>query len=146
MKNRRGVTLALMGAVYPILNVPTLTAVGTGGLHHGQAPQKTPMPYVVLQAPSARPDLQSMGNPGERVTFQVRGVSNAPDYAVALQLIELVKQLLDGEQPTIANHQVLGIWWDPDFGTQVYPDPEMVNGVPVWNAISRWYALVDQVS
>jgi hypothetical protein len=143
MKNRRGVTKALLGAVYPILNVATLTNVATGGLHHGQAPQKTLLPYAVLQAPGSAPDLQTMGNPGERVRFQVRAVSNKPDYAEALQIVELAIQLLDGEQPTIANHQVVRLWWE---STVTYPDPEMVNGIPVFNAVSQWCALVDQTS
>lgn len=143
MKTRRGATRALIGAVYPILNVATLTTVATGGLHHGQAPHGTSMPYAVLQSPNGYADLQSMGNPGERVQFQVRAISNAPDYATALQIIELAKQLLDGEQPAVANHQVLRIWWE---WTQTYADPEMVNGVPVWNAVSQWCALVDQTS
>lgn len=143
MKNRRGATRDLLGAVYPILNVGTFTAVATGGLHHGQAPQKTPMPYGVLQAPGGYPGVQSMGNPGEEVRFQLRAVSNAPDYAEALAVIELAKQLLDGERPTVTNHLVLRLWWE---NTVTYADPELINGVPVWNAVSQWCALVDQMS
>lgn len=134
---------ALVGSVYPILNVPTLLSVATGGLHHGQAPHGTPLPYAVLQAPDAHLDVQSMGNPGERVRFQVRGVSSKPDYAEALLIVEKAQQLLDGEQPTIANHHVIRLWWE---WTQAYKDPEMVNGVPVFNAVSQWCALVDQTS
>jgi len=143
MKNRRGVTRDLLGAVYPILNVGTLTAVATGGLYHGQAPQKTLLPYGVLQSPSSAPGVQSMGNPGEEVEFELRAVSAGLDYAEALQIIELAKQLLDGERPTLTNHLVLRLWWK---WTQTYPDPELVNGVPVWNSVARFCALVDQVS
>lgn len=143
MKNRRGVTKALLGAVYQVLNVSTLTDVATGGLHHGQAPQKTLLPYAVLQAPGSSPDLQTMGNPGERVRFQLRAVSSKPDYGEALLIVEKAQQLLDGEQPAITNHQVLRIWWE---STVTYPDPEMVNGVPAFNAVAQWCALVDQVS
>jgi hypothetical protein len=142
VKNRRGVTRALIGAVYPLLNVAALTSVANGGLHQGQAPQKTLLPYAVLQSPAGYADLQSMGNPGERVQFQLRALSTV-DHAVALQIIDIAKDLLDGERPTIPNHLVIRLWWE---WTQVYPDPELVNGVPVFNAVSQWAALVDQVS
>jgi hypothetical protein len=143
MNNRRGATRALIAAVYPILNVSTFTAIATGGLHHGQAPQKTPLPYGVLQSPSGYPGLQSMGNPGEEVKFQLRVVSDGDDYAVALAAIDAAKQLLDGERPTVANHLVVRLWWE---WTQTYADPELVNGVPVWNCVSQWCAWLDQVS
>jgi len=144
VKNRRGVTRDLMGAVFPILNVATLTSVATGGLYHGQAPQETPLPYGVLQSPAGSPAVQSMGTPGEAVRFQLRMVSNKRDYAEAVQMTQLAKQLLDGERPTIANHLVLRLWWEGD--EQPYADPELVNGVPVWHHVSNWCALVDQVS
>ncbi len=143
MKNRRGATRDLLSAVYPILNVSAFTTVATGGLHHGQAPQKTPMPYGVLQAPSGYLAVQSMGNPGEEVRFQLRAVSVGRDYAEALAIVDLAKQLLDGERPTVANHLVLRLRWE---STETYRDPELINGVPVWNAVSQWCALVDQVS
>jgi hypothetical protein len=143
VKNRRGATKDLLGAVYPILNVSAFTTVATGGLHHGQAPQKTSMPYGVLQAPSGAPGVQSMGNPGEEVRFQLRAVSSGRDYAEALAMIDLAKQLLDGERPVLSNHLVLRLWWE---NTVTYQDPELVNGVAVWNAVSQWCALVDQVS
>ncbi len=143
MNNRRGATKDLMAAVYPLLNVAAFTAVATRGLFHGQAPQQTAPPYGVLQAPSGYLALPTMQTPGEEVTFQLRAVSSAPDYSEALAMIELAKQLLDGERPTLANHLVLRLWWE---WTQCYPDPELVNGVPVWHAVSQWRALVDQVS
>lgn len=143
MKSRRGVTRELIAAVYPILNVATLTAVATSGVHHGQAPQETVPPYLVIQSPSAYDDLRAMQSVGERVRFQLRAVSSGQDYAEALQILDVAKQLLDGERPTIANHLVLRLWWE---GQQTYADPELVNGVPVWNAVSQWCALVDQVS
>jgi len=144
MKTRRGATRDLLGAVYAILNVSAFTSVATGGLHHGQAPQKTPFPYGVLQAPSGAPGVQSMGNPGEEVRFQLRAVSSARDYAEALAIIDVAKQLLDGERPTVANHLVLRLWWTGD--QPPYADPELVNGVPLWHAVAEWCALVDQVS
>jgi hypothetical protein len=143
VRNRRGATKDLLAAVYPILNVATFTAVATQGLHHGQAPQGTAPPYGVLQAPSGYAALPTMQTPGEEVKFQLRAVSNAPDYSEALSMIELAKQLLDGERPTVANHLVLQLKWE---WTQCYPDPELVNGVPVWHAVSQWCALLDQVS
>jgi uncharacterized protein DUF3168 len=142
MQNRRGVTRDLLAAVYPLLNVTAFTSVATGGLHHGQAPQETPLPYGVLQAPAGYAALPAMGTPGEEVRFQLKALSLV-DYAVALELIDLAKQLLDGERPVVANHLVLRLWWE---WTQVYPEPELVNGVPAFNAVSQWCALVDQVS
>lgn len=143
MNNRRGATKDLMAAVYPILNVSGFLAVATSGLYHGQAPQGTAPPYAVLQSPMGAFALPTMQTPGEEVSFQIRAVSNGPDYAEGLAIIELAKQLLDGERPTVANHLVLRLWWE---WTQCYPDPEMVNGVPVWQVVSQWHALLDQVS
>jgi hypothetical protein len=77
------------------------------------------------------------------VRFQLRAVSSAPDYAEALLIVQAGIQLLDGAGPAVANHQVLRLWWE---WTRVYPDPEMVNGVPVWNAVAQFCALLDQVS
>lgn len=131
-----------MGAVYAVLNVSTFTAVATGGLHHGQAPQKTSLPYAVLQAPAGYLALPAMQSAAEKVRFQLKALSLV-DYAVALQLIDLAKQLLDGERPAITNHLVIKLAWE---WTQVYPEPELVNGVPVFSAVSQWSALVDQVS
>lgn len=143
MNNRRGATKDLLGAVYPLLNVAMFTAVATNGLHHGQAPQETAPPYGVLQSPSGYLALPAMGTPGEEVKFQLRAVSAAPDYSEAMAIIDVAKQLLDGERPTVANHLVLRLWWE---WTQTYLDPEMVNGVPIFHAVSQWCALVDQVS
>jgi hypothetical protein len=126
------------------LNVSAFTTVATGGLHHGQAPQKTSMPYGVLQAPSGAPGAQSMGNPGEEVRFQLpRGVERPVTTRRRWSMIDLAKQLLDGERPVLSNHLVLRLWWE---NTVTYQDPELVNGVAVWNAVSQWCALVDQVS
>jgi hypothetical protein len=142
VNSRRGVTRDLLAAVYPILNVAAFTNVATGGLHHGQAPQETPLPYGVLQAPAGYLALPAMQSAGEEVRFQLKALSIL-DYAVALELIDLAKQLLDGERPTIANHLVIRLAWE---WTQCYPEPELVNGVAVFNAVSQWCALVDQVS
>lgn len=143
MKNRIDATRPLIAAVYPILNVSAFTTVATGGLHHGQAPQKTPLPYGVLQSPAGYLGPQSMGNPAEEVRFQLRVASSKPDYADALLAIGVAKGLLDGERPTLADHIVLRLWWE---WTQCYPDPELVNGVPVWQAVSQWCAMVDQTT
>jgi hypothetical protein len=143
VKNRRGATRATIAAVYPILNVSTFLTIATGGLHQGQAPQETPLPYGVLQSPSGYPSLQSMGNPGEEVKFQLRMLTDQPDFADALAAIDAAKDLLDGERPTVANHLVVRLFWQ---WTQTYADPELVNGVPVWNVVSQWCVWLDQTS
>jgi hypothetical protein len=145
MDTRRDATWELLAAVYALLNVPALTGAGlaTGGLYHAVAPQQTVLPYAVLQAPGADLALPAMQTPGQEARFQVKAVSSAPDYAEALLIIQAAIQILDGARPTIANHLVPRLWWE---WTRVYPEPELVNGVPVWNAVSQWCALVDQVS
>ena len=143
MDTRRDATWDLIAAVYPLLNVAAFTALATSGLFHAQAPQGTAPPYGVLQGPAGYPALPAMQTPGQEVRFQLKAVSSAPDYAEALLIIQAAIQLLDGARPAIANHLVLRFSWE---WTQVYPDPEMVNGVPIFNAVSQWCALVDQVS
>lgn len=140
---RRGVTDDLLAAVYPLLNVASWLAVATSGLFHAQAPQGTVPPYGVLQAPMGVVALPTMSVPGEEVRFQLRGVSRGLDYAEALAIIKAAVPLLENAQPAIANHFVLRIWWE---STQVYPDPEMVNGIPVWHAVGQWCSLIEQVS
>jgi hypothetical protein len=143
VNSRRGCTKDLLAAVYPLLNVAAFTAVAAGGLHHGMAPQETAPPYGVLQAPNASAALQAMQAAGEEVRFQLRAVSAGLDYAEVLAIIDVAKQLLDGERPIVANHLVLRLWWE---STLCYPDPEMVNDVPIYHAVAQWAALVDQVS
>lgn len=143
MDTRRDATWELMAAVYPLLNVAQLLAVSTSGLFHALAPPGTVPPYTVLQAPGADLALPAMQTPGQEVRFQVKAVSDAPDYAEALLIIQAAIQILDGARPAIANHLVLRLWWE---WTRVYPEPELVNGVPAWNAVSQWCALLDQVS
>lgn len=145
MNTRRDATWELMAAVYPLLNVPGFTGAGlaTSGLFHGLAPQGTAPPYGVLQAPAGYLALPAMQTPGQEVRFQLKAVSSGPDYAEALLIIQAAIQLLDGARPAIANHLVLRLWWE---WTQVYPEQEMVNGVPIYSAVSQWCALVDQTS
>lgn len=147
MTTRRDAAWDLIAAVYPLLNVAAFTAVATGGVFHAQAPQTTPLPYGVLQAPGATEAMPVMQGGqvaiGQEVRFQLRGVSAAPDYAEALLIAQAGIQLLDGVTPAVANHLVLRLWWE---WTRVFPDPEMVNGVPVWNAVAQFCALLDQVS
>jgi hypothetical protein len=140
---RRDATKELLGAVYPLLNVAAFTAVATSGLFHGQAPQETAPPYGVLQAPASYDALQVMQGHGQEIRFQLRAVSAGLDYAEALAIIGAALPLLDDQRPTLTNHLVLRLWWE---WTQCYPDPELVNGVPVYNAVAQFRALVDQVS
>lgn len=145
MDTRRDATWDLMAAVYPTLNVAALTGAGlaTSGLFQAKAPQGTLPPYAVLQAPGSDLALPAMQTPGQEVRFQVKAVSSAPDYAEALLIVQAAIQILDGVRPVIANHLVLRLWWE---WTRCYEDPELVNGLTVWNAVSQWCALVDQVS
>lgn len=143
MDTRRDATWELMAAVYPLLNVAQLLAVATSGVFHAQAPQGTAAPYAVIQGPAGYLALPTMQTPGQEVRFQVKGVSSGLDYAEALLIVQAAIQLLDGTRPVVANHLVLRLAWE---WTQCYPDPELVNGVPVWQVVSQWHALVDQVS
>ncbi len=140
---RRAVLRELLGTVYPLLNVGSFLAVATNGLFHAQAPQATPRPYAVLQAPSSHEALPTMGVPGDEVQFSLRAVSMGPDYAEGLDIIGAAVPLLENVQPALANHRVIRMWWEH---TETYPEPEMVNGVTVWNVVAIWCALVEQVS
>lgn len=144
LSDRRGVLYGLVSAIYGLLNVSAVTTLATGGLYHGLAPQDTAMPYVVIQSPTGIA-WDSMTNPGEEATIQVHVVSNAPDYAAALNIMNAVIQSADSPvtMPTIANHLVIGLRWET---TDMYADPELVNDVPVWHVIATFRCLVDQVS
>jgi len=139
---RRGGLRGLMAAVYPLLNVSTLTTVSTGGVFQGIAPQGTAKPYTVIEAPRSE-KWNAMQQSGEDDRFYVRAVSERGDYGEALSIIAVVIQLLDGERPSITNHLTVSLSWED---TRVFPDPEMVNGVPVFHALAEFRSLVDQVS
>jgi hypothetical protein len=145
MDTRRDATWDLVAAVYPLLDVAAVTGAGlaTGGVHQGLAPQTTAPPYLVIQAPAGYLALPAMSTPGQEVRFQLKALSADPTFAEALLIIQAAIQVLDGVKPVIANHLVLRLWWE---WTRVYEDPELVNGVPIFNAVSQWCALVDQVS
>lgn len=132
-----------MAAVYRLLNVATMTNVATGGVHHGRAPQGTARPYVVLESPTSE-GWDAMQQPGEHGEFWVRAVV-AVDYMLALQIVGLAQQLVDGERPTIdANHLCVQLRWVRT--NRPYPDPELVNSVLVWHAIAVFEHKVDQIS
>jgi hypothetical protein len=136
-----------MAAIYPLVNVASVLAVATNGLFHAQAPQGTAPPYAVLQAPATSEAMPVMQGGqvaiGQEIRFQLRAVSSAPDYAEAILILQAGIQLLDGAAPAVANHQLLRLWFE---WSRVYEDPEMVNGVPVWNGVAQFCALLDQVS
>lgn len=147
MTTRRDAIEPVIAAVYPLLNVGAFLAVATGGIHRTQAPQETATPYGVIQAPRADESLGVMQGGqtalGQEVRFWVKGVSAAPDDTEARAIAAAAMAILDGPKPAIANFEVLRIWWE---WTTVYPDPELVNGVPVWNAVAQFCVLLDQVS
>lgn len=147
MTVRRDATEPLLEAIWPLLNVAAFTAVATSGLFRSQAPQATAPPYGILQSAAAYEALPVMQGGqvaiGQEIRFQIRGVSAGLDDAEAVLIAQQAIQLLDGVVPNVANHLVLRLWWE---WTQTYKDPELVNGVPVWNAVSQFCALVDQVS
>ena len=139
---RRGSLRQTVGAVYGLLNVVSMTTVATGGVHQARAPQGTTRPYVVIESPRSEA-WDAMQQPGEEGEFWVRAVCEV-DYMVALQILGLAQQLVDGERPTIdANHLCVQLKWVRNIA---YPDPEMVNSVPVWHAVATFRFLVDQVA
>lgn len=151
---RRDATEPVISAVYPLINVASVLAVATSGVFRTQAPEGTAPPYLIIQAPRADETLlvmQNAGAPavgpgpalGQHVRFQLRGVSAQPEDAEARLIVGAALPVLDGVLPVIANFEVLRIWWE---WTIAYEDPELVNGVPVWNAVSQWCALLDQVA
>lgn len=151
---RRDATEPVIAAVYPVITVAGVLAVATSGVFRSQAPQATAPPYLLIQAargdeamPAMQPtDAPSIGPApalGQHVRFQLRGVSAAAEDAEARLIVGAALPLLDGQPLTIANFQVLRLWWE---WTIAYQDPELVNGVPVWNAVSQYCVLLDQVS
>lgn len=139
--NRRGALRLTLGAVHRLLSVSTLTALATGLVHHDQAPQDTVNDYVLIQAPVGT-NWDSMQNPGEDIYFQVACVTFKPDSGPAMAMLEVVKQLVDGERPSIANHLCVALQWKDQ---RVLPD-DVVNGKPGWRAVATFRALVDQTS
>lgn len=151
---RRDATEPVIAALYPLINVASVQAVATGGVHRSQAPQTTSPPYLIIQAargdealsvmqPAEAPTNGPAPVLGQHVRFQLRGVSAAAEDAEARLIVGAALPLVDGAQLTIANFQVLRVWWE---WTIAYADPELVNGVTVWNAVSQYCALLDQVS
>lgn len=145
---RRDATEPVIAAIYPLINVASVLAAATSGVHRSQAPQTTSPPYLVIQAAradEALPVMQGTDLPaiGQHVRFQLRGVSASAEDAEARLIVGAALPLVDGAQLAIANFLVLRIWWE---WTIAYQDPELVNGVPVWNAVSQYCVLLDQVS
>lgn len=143
--NRRPALALVLGAVYGLLNVPSITDVlAPGGVHHAQAPENLSTDYLLLQGPSAQ-RWDSMQENGERVTFRTDAVTMRPDYGNALAIRAAAIPLVDNQQVFISdNHYCVVARWlesvDP------YKDPELVNGKPVWHAIDLFEILVEQIS
>jgi hypothetical protein len=145
---RREATEPVIAAVYPIVNVAAVLAVASSGVFRSQAIQGTLPPYLIIQAPRANealPVMQSVDLPviGQEVEFQLRGVSAAPEDSEARLIVGAAVPLVDGARLVIANFEVLRVWWK---WTIAYQDPELVNGIPVWNAVAQFCALLDQVN
>jgi len=139
---RRGALHPLMAAVYGLLNVATLTNQASGGVWHGQAPQGTARPYVILQSPRGI-RWDSMTVPGEEARFEVRVVGAQPDYGDALEILGIAMSLLDQQRPVVTNHVCCALNWE---NTECYPDPELVNDVPVFQAVGTFRAYVEQAA
>lgn len=140
---RRGVLRQALAALYGLVNVSTVTDVATGGVHHAQAPQNTVLPIVILQSPASIA-WDTMQNPGEAAEVQIASVAAGPDYGPALALNQLVVQVVDGERPTIdADHLCIALQFR---SVLVVPEPDLVNGVTVWRAVSTFRMLLDQVN
>lgn len=143
--NRRIALRDVLAAVYALLNVSAVTTLAPGGVHHGQAPENVTADYLVLQSPlSDRWD--SMQENGEHVTFRTDSVCLGADYGNALAIRAAAIPLVDNQRLSITAHHFCVVCRWLGSASELYRDPDTVNGQVVWHAIDQFEVLVEQTS
>jgi hypothetical protein len=97
--------LAVLAAVYGVLNVSSLTTLATGGVHNG-VPQTAVFPYVRLgEATESREDC--MGQPGKDVLVRLHVFERGRTDAAVLAIVSKVQELLHYATFAVTNHTLV---------------------------------------
>jgi hypothetical protein len=129
---------AVLTAAYTALNVASMTALATGGVHNG-LPQTVTYPFVRIgDATETREDC--MGQPGKDVLVRVHVFNQARSDLVLSRIVSKAIELLHYAALAVAGHVLVCSQYQ-----QAYPGgTENINGVEVRHHVAEFLVTVRQ--
>jgi len=132
---------SLLTAVTSQLTTSGMTALATGGVHDGTAPEGTTPPYLVVMNPTENA-WNTLGSPGGNCTFQLQVFSAAETDIPAIRILNKARQLLDRSALTLTSGFACASvhFENTAFGA------EIIDGVEYRHATALYRAMVKQTS
>lgn len=109
----------------------TLSALATGGVHRGRAPQGALPPYVVFaKMPTAREDAYTLaGRAFRRLRYLVKAVVEGGSTDVAEQIKDRADVLLTDQAIAVSGHTLMAL---RRLGDVEYPE-DLLGGRQFWH-------------
>lgn len=127
---------AVLVGVYSALNVASMTAICTGGIHNG-VPQSQTFPYLRTEA-FGTPD-DTMGRSGDRIVVRLHIFTRGATDDVALQILSKSRELLEYQAVSVSGHVLAGCKYEQSYqaGTENIGAVETRHLVAEFVAVTR---------